>query len=91
MAESPLDESAPIDFVLVYGNDDTGSDLRAMFEAEVVADGLRIDRLPVDSRTFVVVHCPFDRMCKEAERVRLEMPLKDVCVLRHFSTNRVTV
>ena len=64
---------------------------RDLFESEVVKDGLLIKRSQVEKWTFVKVlfdflkkilffqiYCPFERMCLQAERVRLEMPLKDV-------------
>ena len=56
--------------------------MRERFEKQMEEEGLDFDRpgereIIVDN-VFIKVHCPFKRLCKEAEKVKLEMPLKEV-------------
>lgn len=51
-------------------------DLRERFEKALRDEGFSIKELVIDGYVYKTLHCPFKRLCKEAEAVKLEMPLK---------------
>ncbi|XP_045204695.2 anoctamin-4-like isoform X2 [Mercenaria mercenaria] len=51
-------------------------DLRERFEKALRVEGFSIKEETIDGYVYKKLHCPFKRMCKEAEKVKLEMPLK---------------
>lgn len=66
------------DYVLVHKTGDNCNlheKLRKKYEAELHELGFRLDRMYTAEKTFVVLHCSFERLCEEAEKVSLEMPL----------------
>ena len=72
------------DYVLVHKTGDNRNvheKLRKKYESELHAQGFRVDRLYTADKTFVVLHCSFERLCEEAEKVSLEMPLAGVSLL----------
>ncbi|KAG1701309.1 Anoctamin-6 [Nymphon striatum] len=86
---NPCDEEQPVDFVLVYpvkpdyfeDEDDlqkwrTKERLRVLFEDAAFREGLKCSEERIGKNVFVKIHCPFDRLCRQAERIKLEMPLK---------------
>jgi hypothetical protein len=75
------------DYVLVYKSGDnlnTQERLREKFEAELEEEGFKIEKKYSTLYTFVILHCPFERLCIEAEYVILQMPLAGVSV-EHIS------
>lgn len=69
------------DYVLVYKTGDNSNvreKLRKKYESELHDQGFRLDRKYTADKTFVVLHCSFERLCEEAEKVSLEMPLEGV-------------
>ncbi|KAH3830061.1 hypothetical protein DPMN_103298, partial [Dreissena polymorpha] len=84
-------EQKRIDYVLVFPNtsiseiedEDDKHDfekrmaLREKFEAAMEEQGLQLQKLVIGDKVFTQIHCPFRRLCEEAELVSLEMPLKD--------------
>lgn len=82
-------EQKRIDFVLVHPNQNLKEitdeedkkevkrqdDLRAKFEQAMKNEGLLIQKVVIDDNVYTKLHCPFRRMCEEAEAVSLEMPL----------------
>ena len=69
------------DFVLVHKpgeNNNVHEKLRERFESHLTDQGFRIERKYTTERTFLILHCSFDRLCEEAELVCLEMPLAGV-------------
>lgn len=87
-------EEKRIDYVLVYRNvnekdiDDEDdrqdftrqNDLREKFENAMVEEGLQKQKIKIDDKVYTKLHCPFRRLCEEAELVSLEMPLAGVCI-----------
>lgn len=72
------------DYVLVHKTGDNRNlheKLRKKYESELHAQGFRVDRKYTADKTFVVLHCSFERLCEEAEKVSLEMPLAGVSEL----------
>lgn len=75
------------DYVLVHRTGDNRNlheKLRKKYEAELHAQGFRVDRKYTAEKTFVVLHCSFERLCEEAEHVSLEMPLAGVSLFSYF-------
>ncbi|XP_071481408.1 anoctamin-7-like [Diadema antillarum] len=85
-----------IDYVLVYKNVDVnsletmkdveeyGKDkmLRERFQlALVTKERLEVQEEVVGEHTYVKIHCPFARLCKEAEDINLEMPLRGAAII----------
>ena len=69
------------DHVLVYKTGDnhtTSEKLRHRFEACLNKEGFKIAQKYTTERTYVVLHCSFERLCEEAEHVTLQMPLAGV-------------
>ena len=81
-----------IDYVLVHSRDkpeDTQSQskkkdlekkerLRKRFEDALRHQGFSIKVVEIEKKVYKKLHCPFKRLCEEAERVKLEMPLEGV-------------
>lgn len=66
------------DYVLVHRTGDNRNlheKLRKKYEAELHSQGFRVERKYTANKTFVILHCSFERLCEEAEHVSLEMPL----------------
>lgn len=85
--EDAQKEDMHVDYVLVFENfdetDGTSTEYRKLFEKMMRDDGLIVTYEYCKKKvSFVKIHCPIDRLCLEAERVRLEMPLKGVSI--HF-------
>ena len=69
------------DYVLVHKTGDNSNvreKMRKKYESELHDQGFRLDRKYTADKTFVVLHCSFERLCEEAEKVSLEMPLEGV-------------
>jgi hypothetical protein len=60
--------------------------LRGKFEAAMKADGLLIQQVEVEDNVYTKIHCPFRRMCEEAEAVSLEMPLLGVSACFYYTS-----
>lgn len=72
------------DYVLVHKTGDhnhSNNKLREMFEAVLEEEGIKIERKYTAMQSFVILHCPFERLCIEAEFVALEMPLAGVLIV----------
>ncbi|EDO27456.1 predicted protein, partial [Nematostella vectensis] len=66
------------DYVLVHKTGDNNNSherLRAIFEKKLSKEAFKIEKKYTIEYTFTVFHCPFERLCVEAENVVLEMPL----------------
>ena len=82
------DQSLPIDFIIVASNNigenayvaEKRAKYRRAFEGLMQWEGLKLFYETSKDRQiiFVKIHCPFERLAKEAELMRLEMPLKNV-------------
>lgn len=55
--------------------------LREKFEEAMKGEGLLKQKLIIDDLVYTKIHCPFRRLCEEAELVSLEMPLLGVSFL----------
>ncbi|XP_041454749.1 anoctamin-4-like isoform X2 [Lytechinus variegatus] len=88
--------SKRIDYILVYKHREEHSFdsveefeeynkekvLRDRFqEAMVTKERLEVQEETVGDHTYVKIHCPFNRLCKEAEDINLEMPLKGAAII----------
>ncbi|XP_030836627.1 anoctamin-4 isoform X1 [Strongylocentrotus purpuratus] len=85
-----------IDYVLVYKHREENSfesaddfeeysrekELRDRFqEAMVTKERLEVQEETVGDHTYVKIHSSFNRLCKEAEDINLEMPLKGAAII----------
>ncbi|XP_060576313.1 anoctamin-4-like isoform X2 [Ruditapes philippinarum] len=99
-----IPEDKRIDYVLVYpkvnlkeieDEDDRKEverqiELREKFEFAMHEEGLMKQKIEIDNYVYTKLHCPFRRLCEEAEAVSLEMPLLG-CESEHKEeTNRCT-
>lgn len=85
-------EEKRIDFVLVYKNQNVDdiedkedqeeferqNELREKFEIAIKEEGIQKQKVVIDDKIYTKLHCPFRRLCLEAELVSLEMPLNEV-------------
>ncbi|XP_064481991.1 anoctamin-4-like [Ornithodoros turicata] len=79
-----------VDYVLVYATAVERTHLteeaqlsqhhRLLFEKAMKDEGLLLEEEFIGSYVFVKVHCPFERLCQEAERVRLDLPLDGLII-----------
>lgn len=81
-----------IDYVLVHSkktpDEETDPDekkvlqrrikLRHRFEAALVDEKIEIQADSYGEKDYLKLHVPFERLCKEAEHVKLDMPLHGV-------------
>nr|KAI8757561.1 anoctamin-6-like isoform X1 [Biomphalaria glabrata] len=85
-----------IDFVLVHktaattdkDEDKTSKQLinmREAFEKKMTSEGLVIYKRKASDLVFTIIHCPFKRLCIEAEKVKLQLPLKDMGIKQTVS------
>ena len=88
----PKETMKRIDYVLVHSNkslEETHDskkrtelsrvlDQRLKFEAAMFAEGLQVQEDVIGELTYIKIHTPFWRLAKEAENIRLEMPLLKV-------------
>ncbi|VDM48588.1 unnamed protein product [Toxocara canis] len=73
--------SLPVDYVLAYKVKDKGGEVeRRAFEEAIARNGLLVNHEVVNSICFVTISAPFERLCREAERCGLNMPLKGIAV-----------
>uniref|UniRef100_A0A8C5PCK2 Anoctamin n=1 Tax=Leptobrachium leishanense TaxID=445787 RepID=A0A8C5PCK2_9ANUR len=66
-----------IDYILVYKKSSTQVEKRSTFEKNLRAEGLMLEREPAVTNhdiMFVKIHCPWDTLCKYAERMNIRMP-----------------
>ncbi|KAM8939067.1 anoctamin-3 isoform 2-T2 [Pelodytes ibericus] len=66
-----------IDYILVYKKSSTQIEKRSTFEKNLRAEGLMLEREPAITNNdimFVKIHCPWDSLCKYAERMNIRMP-----------------
>ncbi|XP_052795282.1 anoctamin-4-like isoform X2 [Mya arenaria] len=85
-------EQKRIDYVLVHKreNEEKKEDMRERFEAALSREGFSIKEECIKGTMYKLLHCPFKRLCKEAELIKLEMPLKGKEALPSMRTNRLT-
>jgi hypothetical protein len=50
-------------------------EMRLTFNAAILAEGMQVQRDVIGEFTYIKIHTPFWRLCKEAESMQLEMPL----------------
>ncbi|XP_055959025.1 anoctamin-4 isoform X2 [Patella vulgata] len=85
-----IPERKRIDFVLIHPNTNPSVEKgktkpktlqhiqnRELFEDNLRDEGFSIQETEIGNLIYKKLHCPFKRLCVEAERVKLEMPLKD--------------
>ncbi|XP_033099885.1 anoctamin-7-like isoform X2 [Anneissia japonica] len=83
-----------IDYVLVYKPEDTYNMeieekteyerrmlWRETFEKMIQEDGLEIEECEIGTHIFVKIHCPFKRLCEQAEDMKIQMPLKNASII----------
>ncbi|KAL4230086.1 hypothetical protein ACF0H5_010471 [Mactra antiquata] len=51
-------------------------DLMERFEKAMTTEGIVMKEETIEGYIYKKLHCPFKRLCREAETVKLEMPLK---------------
>ncbi|KAK2527330.1 hypothetical protein Q9966_010420, partial [Columba livia] len=80
MASSGLffkDGKKRIDYILVYKKSSPQVEKRSTFEKNLRAEGLMLEREPAVTNSdimFVKIHCPWETLCKYAERMNIRMP-----------------
>ncbi|XP_063800407.1 anoctamin-3 isoform X5 [Pseudophryne corroboree] len=71
-----------IDYILVYKKSSPQIEKRSTFEKNLRAEGLMLERensITNNDIMFVKVHCPWDTLCKYAERMNIRMPFRKKC------------
>ncbi|XP_075783876.1 anoctamin-3 isoform X7 [Pelodiscus sinensis] len=70
-----------IDYILVYKKSSLQIEKRNTFEKNLRAEGLMLEREPAitSNDMFVKIHCPWDTLCKYAERMNIRMPFRKKC------------
>ncbi|XP_077144146.1 anoctamin-3 isoform X3 [Ranitomeya variabilis] len=66
-----------IDYILVYKKSSPQIEKRSTFEKNLRAEGLMLEKensITNNDIMFVKVHCPWDTLCKYAERMNIRMP-----------------
>ncbi|XP_029438252.1 anoctamin-3 isoform X1 [Rhinatrema bivittatum] len=66
-----------VDYILVYKKSSAQIEKRSTFEKNLRAEGLMLEREPAITNSdimFVKVHCPWETLCKYAERMNIRMP-----------------
>ncbi|XP_040184292.1 anoctamin-3 [Rana temporaria] len=66
-----------IDYILVYKKSNPQIEKRSTFEKNLRAEGLMLERESAFTNNdimFVKIHCPWDTLCKYAERMNIRMP-----------------
>uniref|UniRef100_A0A8C3C3M1 Anoctamin n=1 Tax=Cairina moschata TaxID=8855 RepID=A0A8C3C3M1_CAIMO len=85
MASSGLffkDGKKRIDYILVYKKSSLQVEKRSTFEKNLRAEGLMLEREPAVTNSdimFVKIHCPWETLCKYAERMNIRMPFRKKC------------
>ncbi|XP_077551774.1 anoctamin-6-like, partial [Haemaphysalis longicornis] len=80
-----------VDYVLVYECDDASRlyedaewelqrHHRELYENAMRSEGLQMDQEHIGEYVFLKVHCPVQRLCQEAENVRLDLPLDGLLI-----------
>uniref|UniRef100_A0A8C3LA19 Anoctamin n=1 Tax=Chrysolophus pictus TaxID=9089 RepID=A0A8C3LA19_CHRPC len=71
-----------IDYILVYKKSSLQVEKRSTFEKNLRAEGLMLEREPAVTNSdimFVKIHCPWETLCKYAERMNIRMPFRKKC------------
>ncbi|XP_075423397.1 anoctamin-3 isoform X2 [Ascaphus truei] len=66
-----------VDYILVYKKSSMQIEKRSTFEKNLRAEGLMLERDPAITNNdimFVKIHCPWQTLCKYAERMNIRMP-----------------
>uniref|UniRef100_UPI00358E4EFF anoctamin-4-like n=1 Tax=Myxine glutinosa TaxID=7769 RepID=UPI00358E4EFF len=81
------DDSRRIDFVLVYHSHSPHSERRDVFERNLRAEGLMMEKemsITNNDLTFVKIHATWGMLCKYAEEMNIRMPFRVQESLRRF-------
>ncbi|XP_076070788.1 anoctamin-7-like isoform X2 [Mytilus galloprovincialis] len=84
-------EQKRIDYILLYDNKyskdeedevkrkhlEVKESKRERFKNAMKLEGFLLQEEIIRNNVFIKIHCPFKRLCAEAEMVKLEMPIKD--------------
>ena len=87
-----------IDYVLVYSRKTPDEEpdpddreklkkrikMRYKFEAALMEEKIQIQTDTYGEYVYMKLHVPFDRLCAEAENMKIEMPLHGVCIHLRF-------
>ncbi|XP_074131364.1 anoctamin-3 isoform X3 [Sminthopsis crassicaudata] len=71
-----------IDYILVYKKSSLQVEKRSTFERNLREEGLMLEReqsITNSDIMFVKIHCPWDTLCKYAERMNIRMPFRKKC------------
>lgn len=90
-----VDGERSIDYVLVWktvADDPVQEDInctkRAIFEDNLVNEGLELERESIDQFNFTKIHTPIEVLRRYSEILKLRMPMKEViCECTHRHTN----
>ena len=94
----PTESQKRIDYVIVYENKSvdevTGNkeqrklkkklELREKFLKSLAYDDIEVKEDVIGDHVFMQLHVPFHRLCEQAEKIKLELPLKGVRWLFHY-------
>lgn len=79
------DGQRSIDFILVWKADDERTQetlnrtKRSIFEANLIRDGLELERESIEELHFIKIHAPMQILRNYSEILKLRMPMKVVC------------
>ena len=91
-------EQKRIDYILIYDNKSSKDEedpekrksleekesKRERFTNAMKLEGFLLQEMTIKKNVFVKIHCPFKRLCAEAEMVKLEMPLRGASRLTYI-------
>lgn len=87
------DGERSIDYVLVWKSvedavqEDINCTKRAIFEDNLVNEGLELERESIDQFHFTKIHTPIEVLRRYAEILKLRMPMKEVNIPTHTHTH----
>ena len=80
LGESLIPEKKTIDYILVHPEVQAKEqeECRQKFENKLIKEGFLIEKEVCAGKVFKILSCPFKRLCMEAEKVKLQLPLSQV-------------
>lgn len=89
LGENLIPERKTIDYILVHpevqGKEQ--EECRQKFENKLLKEGFLIDKEVCAGKVFKILSCPFKRLCMEAEKVKLQLPLSQGELVKVNSSN----
>ncbi|XP_015254562.1 PREDICTED: anoctamin-4 [Cyprinodon variegatus] len=82
------DGKSLIDYILVYRKSSSQSEKREIFERNIRAEGLRLEKeacLTNSDVIFLKLHAPWDVLCRYAELMNIRMPFRSTSIKKYIA------